>query len=444
MVSIKFLLYFYITIFIYISTLYPQVKTNNRDNTQLIVAQINQIWEAYSGKNFYQIYQEIIDTLGHCSNNELNDIKNSFFDLHKNYFLKSALTKPLCSLQAHTDWVFSLAFNKSGTLLVSGSKDQTAKVWSLPEPTTPKVFKKHTGTVTSVCFDTTGSLVFSGSSDATIRLWDSSTLAEKKEFKGHINPAQVLYYTDIVTKQLIAGLVDGSLCVWKMPYYHSHQKIRAHRDAINMLTINSTGQYLASGADDYTIGLWDLDTCKKYGVLTGHTDEVLSVAFHPNKFLLASASKDCTLCIWDLNYYKNVQDNPKDPVILEVIHPDWISSISYNYDGTVLASGCFDHYLRLWDTDNTIYSCIGSYELPGWILSLAFNSIGSLLAAGTTNGSITLFYIPTRELTFDQLLFIRALEYVQKDALSLIESPILETFDEYIRVYYTDIITASF
>ena len=37
---------------------------------------------------------------------------------------------------AHTDWVMSVAFSPDGTKIVSGSRDETIKVWEsgAPEP----------------------------------------------------------------------------------------------------------------------------------------------------------------------------------------------------------------------------------------------------------------------------------------------------------------------
>jgi WD40 repeat protein len=43
----------------------------------------------------------------------------------------AASGEPLASLEGHTDWVFSAAFNHDGSRIVTASSDRTAKVWAI-------------------------------------------------------------------------------------------------------------------------------------------------------------------------------------------------------------------------------------------------------------------------------------------------------------------------
>ena len=69
----------------------------------------------------------------------------------------------------------SVAFNKSGTILASGSKDKTIKLWNIETKTIIATLEGHSREVTSVAFDQTGTILASGSKDKTIKLWNIET-----------------------------------------------------------------------------------------------------------------------------------------------------------------------------------------------------------------------------------------------------------------------------
>ena len=67
------------------------------------------------------------------------------------------------SLKGHTDAVTSVAFSPDGKRIVSGSQDQTVKVWDADKGTETLTLKGHTQLVTSVAFSPDGKRIVSGS-----------------------------------------------------------------------------------------------------------------------------------------------------------------------------------------------------------------------------------------------------------------------------------------
>ncbi|MBI1917618.1 MAG: hypothetical protein HYS12_23230 [Planctomycetes bacterium] len=65
-----------------------------------------------------------------------------------------------------------------GERIVSGSKDQTVKVWDAHTGQQTLTLKGHTGPVTSVCFSPDGKRIVSGSYDKTVKVWDAQTEAQ--------------------------------------------------------------------------------------------------------------------------------------------------------------------------------------------------------------------------------------------------------------------------
>ncbi len=86
-------------------------------------------------------------------------------------------------MNAHSCPITSVAFSPDGTKIVSGSYDKTIKVWDLgalrPQiaPSWPKLtlekMNAHSGIIMSVAFSPDGTKIVSGSWDNTIKVWDS-------------------------------------------------------------------------------------------------------------------------------------------------------------------------------------------------------------------------------------------------------------------------------
>ena len=77
-------------------------------------------------------------------------------------------------LKGHSSAVLSIAFSPDGKKIVSGSYDQTIRVWDAEtgKEIIPPL-EGHSGYVNSVAFSPEGKKIVSGSYDKTIRVWDA-------------------------------------------------------------------------------------------------------------------------------------------------------------------------------------------------------------------------------------------------------------------------------
>ena len=89
----------------------------------------------------------------------------------------------LKTLQGHADWVFSAAFSPDGRTVVSGSDDNTLKLWSVSGGECLKTLQGHTEPVFSVTFSPNGRTVVSGSGDSTLKLWGAPSQKDNETHK---------------------------------------------------------------------------------------------------------------------------------------------------------------------------------------------------------------------------------------------------------------------
>jgi WD40 repeat protein len=79
----------------------------------------------------------------------------------------------------------SVAFSADGRRIVTGSGDQSAKVWDARTGTPLLELKGETGVVMSVAFSADGRRIVTGSDDRTAKVWDARTGTPLLELKGH-------------------------------------------------------------------------------------------------------------------------------------------------------------------------------------------------------------------------------------------------------------------
>ncbi|KAI2803416.1 hypothetical protein RDWZM_001456 [Blomia tropicalis] len=125
--------------------------------------------------------------------------------------------------------------------------------------------------------------------------------------------------------------------------------------------------------------------------LRGHESEVFICAWNPTTDLLASGSGDSTARIWNI-----VERDSSSHLVLrhciqrggaEVPSNKDVTSLDWNTDGNLLATGSYDGYARIWTTDGRLASTLGQHKGP--IFALKWNKKGNyILSAGVDKTTI--------------------------------------------------------
>lgn len=73
-------------------------------------------------------------------------------------------------------------------IVITGSQDTTAKIWSFESGECLKTLEGHIGAILCLTMDSLGKILFTGSGDHTIRVWDIKRGEEIRVYDQHQAP----------------------------------------------------------------------------------------------------------------------------------------------------------------------------------------------------------------------------------------------------------------
>ena len=327
-------------------------------------------------------------------------------------------------LTGHTERVNAVAFSPDSKMLISGSHDNTVRLWNVETGELLHTLEDHTDYVLAVAFSPDGNKFASSDGDFTIRLWDTHTnqvlhtLIPNDGFVYRSNEAfwvydiafsidgktlasadrnnrvrlwdvdtgelllymgvggqgwgakAVAYSSDGVT--LASGDGSGYVQLWGARTGEHWQTVGYHRYGVNSVAFSPDGNILASGGNDNRLILWDAFTGEQLRTLEGHNNGILGITFSPDGNTIVSVSWT-EIKLWD----------PNTGVNLHTIqgHTRSVNSATFSPDGNLLASGDSGDRLMLWNphSGKLVHTFLGNMTT---VRAVAFSPDGNILASG--------------------------------------------------------------
>ena len=317
-------------------------------------------------------------------------------------------------LGGHTGVVSSVDYHAASNTLVTGSYDNTVRLWNLTTGEV-RVLRGHRSDVNDVEISYDGKTVISGSVDKTVRLWDveSGEIRHVLEEHEHI-VEDVHFFLDggkaVSTDRggqgyvwdVASGRAESSRVKPAVEYLSKELATQLdswhiHRDEVirtvtdddeNRLLVVMPQKMVLLDAESLVLIRW-------FDVIPGAPVNVL--AFSPDGKTLVSGGgnvfqPDNRIHLVDVHTHeriRSVKPSPDDGMVM---------SVAFSDDSRYLAAGTSTGDISIWERDTgRLVTTFAAHE--GSVLSLMFSPDGALLASGGADAKI---YI--RQLADDEII----------------------------------------
>ncbi|KAL8734429.1 MAG: hypothetical protein Q9181_003209 [Wetmoreana brouardii] len=304
-------------------------------------------------------------------------------------FRVRAVSRCSASIPGHGEAILATSFaSSSSSRLLTGSGDNTVRIFDTDTGTPLHTLKGHTSWVLVASWSPDDSTIATGSMDNTVRLWDPSTGQPLGQpLKGHTKWVNSLAWEPYHLRQqnstirLASSSKDATVRIWDTVSKRIDLVLSGHKSSVSCVRWGGTGT-IYTASHDKTIKLWDSTKGTLISTLSSHahwvnhlalsTELVLRTAYHDHtgtipsspaeRFAkakerfkksatvdgkiverLVTASDDFTIYLW------SPLTNSNKPLARLLGHQKPINHVTFSPDGSLIASSSFDNHIKLWD-----------------------------------------------------------------------------------------------
>ena len=202
-------------------------------------------------------------------------------------------------LRGHTSAATCIAVSRSGRILVSGSTDDTVRVWDLMKGESIGTIRAEVGDVAGVVLASDDEFVIVIGRQGSVETWNA---------QAGIKSASTKLGSPV---RRMAMAVDGSMLLWARPGATDNLrlKILGRPESGPSLTcpteptaiaMSNSGRLAAAADAKNMVHAWNLASQQPLGPFTGLTERITHVAVSPNERLLAASTTN-EVIVWDVS-----------------------------------------------------------------------------------------------------------------------------------------------
>jgi len=196
--------------------------------------------------------------------------------------------EPILQL-GHSKTITCMDVNVEGTFMVTGSKDNSIKVWNISTGQQVRNYVGHSASITSVAFSNNGLYIISSSADKTVRIWefiknpDNKILDKKYEFIQQQALRTGMQTEESIKQKYNEALAENNYCL---------QTYIGPKEAISSMVVDKSFKNFITLSEDNSLRFWNpLSVKEQLSIPTSNAEMVLVTSDASKYFILESDGK---------------------------------------------------------------------------------------------------------------------------------------------------------
>ena len=283
------------------------------------------------------------------------------------------------SIIAHNFAINSISKTSNNIYLITGSDDETVKIWNLHSLSLHGTLKGHSDFVNSVCVTSDDSKIISSSNNSRIIIWSINSLSkihqithENKLLKGvksfkdsiisiighekigitrqplskfesYLELKNFTFGSEQQKEDLIAYGILNTVIIWSIN--ESEIKLEGHNGNVFKVCFYNNGKRLVSASQGKNKNLivWDLQKKTVLSCLKGHSCPVNCLDVSCDDCALMSGDDEARVLFWDLTGMRLVCEFKG--------HSESVYCVKFTKSKKFAASAGFDEKVIVWDIE---------------------------------------------------------------------------------------------
>ncbi|GAA2096637.1 protein kinase domain-containing protein [Actinomadura alba] len=244
------------------------------------------------------------------------------------------------TLDGHAEWVKHVNASADGTLAISQSWDETARLWEIETGRCLRTFDGHDG-VDAAALSGSGRFALIGHCNGDLRFWDVAEGRCLRTFEGTRGLSEIRLSFD-GRLALTQGRMEHTVRLYDTQAGRCVRSV-VGANGVHSIALSDDGRLALIANGEQQVQVWDLTGDRQLPPLTGHTRLLRAVCLSADGRLVLSGGADPDIRLWDLATGRCLR------TLTDAV--DNVKALSMSADGRFALSGGEDAALRLWDVD---------------------------------------------------------------------------------------------